>query len=128
MNLLNFSHPLNTSQREQLTHLVGQPISELRDIAVQLDTEQPFAPQIIAMVDQLAIEATRWQSEPWLIILPSLNFAAAILLAELHARMGHFPTIIRVKPVQQNFTTQYELAEIINLEQVRQEARKKRLP
>jgi hypothetical protein len=40
--------------------------------------------------------------------------------------MGHFPTIIRLKPVQQNFTTQYDVAEIINLEQVRQDARKKR--
>lgn len=126
MNLLNFSHPLNKVQLEQLAKLIGQPITDVRDIAVQFDTDQTFTPQVVAMIDNLSIESTRWQNESWLIIPPALNYITAILLAELHARMGHFPTIIRLKPVQQNFTTQYDVAEIINLEQVRQNARQRR--
>lgn len=126
MNLLNFSHPLNKVQLEQLAKLIGQPITDVRDIAVQFDTDQTFTPQVVAMIDNLSIESVRWQNEPWLIIPPALNYITAILLAELHARMGHFPTIIRLKPVQQNFTTQYDVAEIINLEQVRQNARQRR--
>ncbi|KAB2903558.1 MAG: hypothetical protein F9K27_12155 [Anaerolineae bacterium] len=126
MNLLNFSHPLNKVQLEQLAKLIGQPITDVRDIAVQFDTDQTFTPQVVAMIDNLSIESVRWQNEPWLIIPPALNYITAILLAELHARMGHFPTIIRLKPVQQNFTTQYDVAEIINLEQVRQIARQRR--
>lgn len=126
MNLLNFSHPLNKVQLEQLAKLIGQPITDVRDIAVQFDTDQTFTPQVVAMIDNLSIESARWQNDPWLIIPPALNYITAILLAELHARMGHFPTIIRLKPVQQNFTTQYDVAEIINLEQVRQIARQRR--
>lgn len=126
MNLLNFSHPLNKVQLEQLAKLIEQPITHIYEVAVQFDTEQAFVPQVVAMVDNLAITSAQWQSEVWLIILPALNFGAAVLLAELHARMGHFPTIIRLKPVQQNFTTQYDVAEIINLEQVRQIARQRR--
>lgn len=126
MNLLNFSHPLNKVQLEQLAKLIGQPITDVRDIAVQFDTDQTFTPQVVAMIDDLSIESFRWQNEVWLIIPPALNYITAILLVELHARMGHFPTIIRLKPVQQNFTTQYDVAEIINLEQVRQIARQRR--
>lgn len=149
MKILNFSHPLTEQQRTQIAERIGQELyaSELsldaiqltqiaerigqelslvQSVPVQLDVEQDFAPQIGELVDGLGIESARWQNEAWLIVLPSLSFAAAVLLTELHARMGHFPTIIRLKPVQQNFTTQYEVAEIINLDYVRQEARKRR--
>lgn len=126
MNLLNFSHPLNKVQLEQLATLIGQSVTDVHDIAVQFDIDQAFTPQVVAMIDNLSIGSTRWQNDPWLIIPPALNYITAILLAELHARMGHFPTIIRLKPVQQNFTTQYDVAEIINLEQVRQNARQRR--
>lgn len=126
MNLLNFSHPLTDIQQRQITERIGRELSLVQTVPVQLAVEQDFAPQVSELVDRLEIESARWQNETWLIVLPSLNFGAAVLLSDLRARMGHFPTIIRLKPVQQNFTTQYEVAEIIDLEQVRQEARKKR--
>lgn len=126
MNLLNFSHPITDAQQAQLEALLGQPLTDVRDVPVQFDVEQAFSPQITALLDSLLIESARWQGDPWLVILPALNYISAVLLAELHARMGHFPTIIRLKPVQQNFTTQYDVAEIINLEQLRQEARQRR--
>ena len=34
-------------------------------------------------------------------ILPSLNFIAALLLAELHGRMGYFPPVARTRPAAQ---------------------------
>jgi len=48
------------------------------------------------------------------------------LLAELLGRMGHFPTIVRLRPQANSLVTAYELAEIINLEGVRQLARIRR--
>ena len=77
-------------------------------------------PQVIRLLDDLKITPERWQGEVWLVVLPSLNHITAILLAEMHGRTGKFPTMLR--PV----STEYELAEIINLQRVREEARTRR--
>jgi len=40
--------------------------------------------------------------------------------------MGYFPSIIRLTPVEGSTPTRYEVAELLNLEMVRGEARRKR--
>jgi len=124
MILLNFAHPLTPRQLEQITALLGSAPERVQDVRVQFDLEQPFNEQIIRLLDDLAI--TQWQAGGWLVVLPSLNYAAAVLLAELHGRAGHFPTILRLRPVAGALVTEYEVAEIINLEAVRAEARTRR--
>lgn len=126
MNLLNLSHPLTARQLEQIEALVGQPASAIIEARVQFNLEEPFVAQVIRLLDDLNIAPERWQGEPWMLILPSLNYIAAILLAELHGRMGHFPAIVRLRPVPNALVTEYEVAEIVNLEQVRQAARARR--
>lgn len=126
MNLLNLSHPLTPRQFEQLQALVGQPPSTILEARVQFDLDAPFAPQVTRLLDELDIAPERWQGEPWLVMLPSLNYIAALVLAELHGRIGHFPAIVRLRPVPNALVTEYEVAEIINLEQVRQIARTRR--
>jgi hypothetical protein len=68
-----------------------------------------------------------WQTAPLLVVLPSLNYIAAIVLAELHGRMGYFPSVVRLRPVEDALPPRYEVTEIINLQGVRDAARKKRL-
>jgi hypothetical protein len=126
MILLNFSHPLTEAQQQAIVQQVGRPIADMREVKTQLDVDAPFQDQIVALLDGLNISSADWQSQPWLIVLPSLNYAAAVLLAELHGRMGHFPTIVRLRPQANSLVTAYELAEIINLEGVRQLARIRR--
>jgi hypothetical protein len=126
MNLLNLAHPITPKQREQIAQMAGQPVEQLIDVRVQFDLEQPFVPQVVAMFDGLGIPSERWQGEAWLVALPSLNYIAALVLAELHGRMGHFPAILRLRPVAGALVTEYEVAEIVNLEQVRQAARARR--
>ena len=48
---------------------------------------------------------------------------AACVLAELHGRMGYFPTIVRLRPVAGSVSREYELAELIGLQDVRDAAR-----
>jgi hypothetical protein len=48
------------------------------------------------------------------------------LLAELHGRMGHFPAVLRLRPVPDSNPPQFEVAEVINLQEVRDETRKRR--
>jgi hypothetical protein len=126
MQIINFSHPLTAEQVAQIEAKLGSKIDGIRDVHVQFDVEQPFVPQVVQLVDSLGISAQQWQSDAWLIVLPALNFIAAILLAELHGRSGRFPTIIRLRPVANALVSTFELAEIINLDQVRNDARARR--
>ncbi|MFN3763696.1 MAG: CRISPR-associated protein Csx15, partial [Anaerolineae bacterium] len=48
------------------------------------------------------------------------------LLAELHGRCGYFPAMLRVRPVPGSTPPRYEVAEIVNLQMLREEARKRR--
>jgi hypothetical protein len=47
-------------------------------------------------------------------------------LAELHGRMGYFPPILRLRPVEGAIPPRFEVAEIINLQALRDAARKER--
>jgi hypothetical protein len=52
-----------------------------------------------------------------------LFVAAFLLLAEIHGRIGHFPTLIRMRPQHGSVTT-YEVIELLNLQTIRDAARK----
>ncbi|MBE2183849.1 MAG: hypothetical protein IAE89_10525 [Anaerolineae bacterium] len=126
MIILNFAHPLTSRQIDQLTTLTGSAPERIQDVRAQFDLQQSFHPQIVRLLDDLGIQPDEWQSGGWLLVLPSLNYAAAALLAELHGRIGHFPAILRLRPVAGALVTEYDVAEIVNLEAVRAEARTRR--
>jgi hypothetical protein len=46
-----------------------------------------------------------------------------LLLVEIHGRIGHFPTLIRIRPKHGSITT-YEVIELLNLQTLRDAARK----
>lgn len=126
MLLLNFSHPITTVQAAQIEALTGQTITRIIDTPTQFDEQQPFAPQLAALLAQVPITPAQWQGEPLLVVLPSLNFIAAALLAALHGRMGYFPPVVRTRPLGDSVVRQFEVAEILDLQSVRDRARKER--
>jgi hypothetical protein len=126
MLILNYSHPLTPAQSAQLEALTGEVITEVREIPTQLDTEAPFGPQAAALAEAAGLTPAQWQTESLLLVPPALNFAAAVLLAELHGRMGYFPPVVRLRPVSGALPPRYEVAEIINLQALRDAARSKR--
>jgi hypothetical protein len=126
MIVLNFSHPLTDAQCQQIEKLSEQSIDTIITVLTEFDVGNGFVAQCIDLLDRLAINPLQWQQAAWLVIPPSLNFITAVLLAELHGRMGHFLTIARTRPVPGSTPTQYEVAEVINLQDVRDEARKHR--
>lgn len=123
MHILNFSHPLNDDQLAHIYTVAGVDDIPITSVRTQFELEQPFAQQVTQLVDGLDITSDQWQTEGWIVVLPSLNYIAAVLLAELHGRMGRFPAMLRLKPVTGAIATTYEFAEIVNLETVRQTAR-----
>ena len=123
--VINYSHALGVDQVFQLEALISAPIADVRDIPTQLDVNAPFGPQAAALAEAAGLTPAQWQTESLLLVPPALNFAAVALLAELHGRMGYFPPIVRITPVG-TVPPQYEVAEIINLHGIREEARKRR--
>src|SRR6266705_7167769 len=125
MLILHFSHPLTDEQRAQIEALANTSIEEVRDIRVQINQEEPLEPQITAIVDATGLSSEEWQTRPLLINPPGYASAAFVLLAELHGRIGHFPSLIRLRP-KPGAVTSYEVAELLNLQTVREAARKRR--
>ena len=123
MLLLNFSHPLTPAQQSQIETLTGQQIDRLIELMPQFEEQEPFGPQVQALLAQIPLAPAEWQGEPILVILPSLNFIAALVLAELHGRMGYFPPVVRTRPSRASLPRQFEVAEILDLQAAREAAR-----
>ena len=125
MLILNFSHPITPDQRTQIESLADTSISDIRTIAVQIDQAQSLEQQIRNIVDGVGLSPEEWQTLPLLINPPGYAPAAFVLLAELHGRIGHFPTLIRLRPKTGPITS-FEVAELLSLQSVRENARKQR--
>ncbi len=126
MFVLNFTHPLTPAQLETVETITGQKVERVVEARAQFDHEKPFAPQVRALADQVTLTPEQWQTSPLLVNPPSLHVIAAAVLAELHGRMGYFPSILRLRPVPGSNPPQFEVAEILNLNEMREQARKSR--
>src|SRR3990172_1823890 len=90
MILLNFSHPLTPGQVRRIEALAqpvsasAQTIQQVVELPVQFDSQQPFLPQLLSLMEAIPISADDWQRRAILVNPPSLNFITALLLAELH--------------------------------------------
>ncbi len=123
MILLNFAHPLTDDHLRQIETLTGQAIVRVIEITSQIDPQQPLQPQVVAMADATGLSSLEWQTHPLLTAPPSLNFIAVVLVAELHGRCGYFPAMLRMRSVPGSLPPRYEVAEILNLQAIREEAR-----
>jgi hypothetical protein len=126
MLIINYAHPFTEDQIAQIEGLVGVEISEVKQIKVHLDQAEPLTPQVVALVEAAELTNEEWSGRPLLVNPPALNFVAVALLAELHGRMGYFPACLRLRPVEGSVPPRYEAAEVVNLQEVRNAARKRR--
>lgn len=124
MLLLNYAHPLTAAQLARVAELLGA-MPELRELKTQIDQALPLGPQVAALADAAGLTPAQWQP-PLIVNPPGLAPAAVALLAEIHGRMGHFPTLLRLRPIAGGATTTFELAELINLHALREAARERR--
>lgn len=127
MILINFSHPLTAEQQAQIEELIHQKIERVIPLPVQFDHAAPYLPQLAQVMQRMPLTPMELQSAPILVNLPSFNAIAALALAELHGRMGYFPPIVRLRPVEGGIPPRYEAAEVLNLQSVRDVARTRRL-
>jgi len=123
MILLNFAHPLTAEQRASVERCSGQALERVIEVKTQLDHDQPCVAQVRQMVEAVGLSSEEWQSLPLVVNLPSLSVVAALIVAELHGRCGYFPAVLRLKPVPDTTPLQFTVAEIVNLQTVRDAAR-----
>jgi len=126
MLLLNFSHPVTDEQSADVARLAGQVLNRVIDVPTHFDHARSFAEQAAELVDRVGLTATDWGRVPVVANLPSFAPVAAAVLAEIHGRTGHFPTIVRLRPVAGSTPTRYEVAELIDLQAARDAARGRR--
>ena len=132
MILFNFAHPLTKKQKQALERFANETVERIVSIQVQFDNNTEFTIQANELMQSLK-ETTKewlttdiWQNASIVINLPSFNTIAALILAEFHGRMGYFPRVLRMRPVPNSTPPEFEVAEILSLQAVRDEARKER--
>jgi len=125
MILLNFSHPFTEQQIARIVEIVGAA-PEVRAIESQIDRERPLAVVAAELADRAGLTPDEWQTIPLLINPPALAPLAVALLAEIHGRSGQFPALVNIRPIAGSIPTRYEVAEILNLQAIREEARRRR--
>ncbi|MCG2787971.1 MAG: CRISPR-associated protein Csx15 [Anaerolineae bacterium] len=126
MILLNFSHPLTPDHLTTIETLTKNTVAQVVDLPIHFEHGQPFQPQLQKALEAVTLSPQEWQTAGILVNLPSFNYIAAMTLAELHGRMGYFPPILRMRPVEDAIPPRFEVAEVVNLQALRDAARKER--
>jgi hypothetical protein len=126
MLLLNFGHPLTDAQLARIRELVGREVERIVAVPTHFDHAQPFDEQVRELLATVPLTPEQWQTTALLINPPSLAPITAVLLAEIHGRSGFFPPIVRLRPMTGSVPPQFEVAEIINLQAIRDAGRSRR--
>ena len=121
--ILNFAHPLTMQQQAQIEKLSNTTIENIITISTLINEEEPLEPQIARLIEAVDHSTYDWHKRDILLNPPGYSPAAILLLAEIHGRIGHFPTLIRMRPKHASVTT-YEVIELLNLQTVRDASRK----
>lgn len=125
MIVVNFAHPVTPEQAAGIARLAGREVARVVDVKTQFDHDRPFAEQAAALVAGVPLSAAEW-SAGVVVNLPSFAPVAAAVLAELHGRSGHFPTLVRLRPAPGSSPPRFEVAELVDLQAARDAARTRR--
>jgi hypothetical protein len=124
--ILNFSsHPVPEGQQAAIQARMGWPASEVLDAQVgSVPEDHRFLGEALKVIDRLGLTPAEWQTLPLVVIPAGYAPVWSVLLPEIHGRLGYFPDLARLRPVDR--PEKYELAEIVDLRRVRNQARSKR--
>jgi hypothetical protein len=118
MILINFGasfKPLQISQAEAFLH---EPITRIINLPFNVDSDQEVLRQFKNNMGRLKLSKADLLAEPVVVNLPQQNYLSVMALAELHARMGYFPPIIRTRMKSSGILPYYEVAEVIDLQAI----------
>jgi len=105
---------------------VSKELLIMLKIECQLDVNTDFGNQVADLADACNLTPDEWQTQRIIVNPPALSTAATLLLAELHGRCGYYPPVLRLKQESGTMPPRYVLAEILDVNSQRQNARKRR--
>jgi hypothetical protein len=121
--VLNFAHHLTMQHQTQIEELSNTTIENIISISTLINEVEPLEPQIASLIEAVDQSIHDWHKRDILLNPPGYTPAAILLLTEIHGRIGHFPTLIRMRPKHTSVTT-YEVIQLLNLQTIRDAARK----
>jgi len=126
--VLNFSgHPVMQGQQKKIRNLMEWPTIEVFDVPIgTVNEDERFLKIAIQKTDSIGLRPKEWQTTPIVVIPSGYSPLWSALLAELHGRLGHFPDIVRLRPAPQGEKEKFQVAEILDLRDIRHQARTKR--
>jgi hypothetical protein len=120
--LVNLSHPFTDDQLAELMVLVGSRPERCVDVRVQFDDAVDYTNQATALVYAITEAGVRLGTDQIVLNPPAHSAIASIVLAMLHGRSGGFPAILRMKRAAGPLGG-WAVAEVVNLQAVREQAR-----
>ena len=126
MILVNYGHLLGDEHIATVERITGERLERVIEVRTQFDNASSFSEQVACLIQETGLEPTAWQTTPIVVNLPGHSVIAAAVLAELHGRVGHFPAVLRWRLIQSIAAPLFEIAEVINLQQIRDCARAQR--
>ncbi len=121
--LLNFARVFTPQQQQALEMMLGERLARIMHRPIEFDDARPYGPQCVALADAVGLTKDEWQALPIIVNPPGIAPGALCLLSELHGRMGHFPTLVRLCSRPACSPPIYDVAELINLQALRDAAR-----
>jgi hypothetical protein len=118
MILINFGAPFRPLQISQAEACLHEKITRVVDLSLNVDPDKEMLAQFNKSMGKLNLSNADLGAEPVVVNLPQQNYLAVMVLAELHARMGYFPCIIRTRMKSSGILPYYEVAEVIDLQAI----------
>ena len=116
MILINFGAPFRSLQISQAEAFLHEPITRVIDLSINVDFDQEVLRQFKKGMARLKLSNDELRAEPVVVNLPQQNYLSVMVLAELHARMGYFPLILRTRLKTSGILPFQEVAEVIDLQ------------
>jgi hypothetical protein len=115
MKVLNFAHPITESQLTELATLLYEEVEflDVVDISVQIDFRQDIKEQIDQILNNCSVE---WDAEDYVVRLPGMSFAAAMIVVEIYKRSEFFPQIIILARDETSAVPAFYVKEVVDLE------------
>jgi hypothetical protein len=126
--VLNFSaHPIMPDQRQAIQNKMNWPTLEVIDVGLgNVPEDKDFVAETLNYVEKIDLLSGEWQIYPLVVVSAGYAPAWSVLLAELHGRLGYFPDLVRLRPTTAQAEEKFEVAEIVSLREIRNQARAKR--
>ncbi|HWR31084.1 MAG TPA: CRISPR-associated protein Csx15 [Negativicutes bacterium] len=126
--IVNFSgHPVLPGQQKAIERIKHWTSSKVINVALgNVAEDHHFVSAIEKAINKIELTPDEWQSIPLVVIPSGYSLVWSVVQAVLHGRLGHFPDVVRLRPTAPLSTEKFEVAEIMNLHDVRHASRDKR--